>query len=264
MRLDLPAPQPGAASASEVTRQQLAIGLSELAQIPASSRLAPLTTHALAQVDLLGGVWQACPPEGNATSCAHLPTAPPIMAPADISAEEELALQVATDLVQLLSDDGALARSAAGIVPVYLAQLRSQDPDPQSAARQLLMESLDEVWTSDTGILQALDWGAWQLEAYAARESAASRDAAAARSTALRWRAAINAAAASQESWPGAAHRTEELTEGDILDQTARRLASRLPEVRAAEMRAVASLLTDITERLATLGHELPASWLAG
>ncbi len=264
MRLDLPAPQPSAASAAEVTRQQLAIGLSELAQAPASSPLAPLAARAHAQADLLGGVWQACPPTAAPSDCTHLPASPEIVAPTSTAAEKQMALQLATDLVQALSDDGALARSGAGIVPVFLAQLRTLEADPKGAARQLLTTKVDGAWTSDTGVLQALDWGAWQMEAFAARESAAGREPSAARTMAAQWRAAVNAAAASQPTWPGGVHRTDNLSEVEVLEQTARRIAARLAEVPSGELPAVTALLTDISERLLALGFELPASWLAG
>lgn len=256
LRFDTPAPTPEPPSAEETLRQEAAIALQALAAAsPDALGDKQVADRYRTRVELLGGVWQACPPDASEQECEALPTPPAI--PTVTTSEQAIAQRTAaaTALKQLAGKDTSSGVVAAGMLPALLAEFSAEDAPVE------LPDWGSVRWTTSAAVVEALDWGAWQLEALGAR-SGDKESVALARS----YRAAVAAPQASGVSGvrPPSTYVTEQLSRAEIIQRSAVAVAGALPDLAVAERGAVMSYLTEATRQLTAAGREVPASWLAG
>ena len=241
LRLDEPDPTPASPTAAEQVRQREALRAEAFAEFAGSSdpALAALGTHAAAQLDALGGVWQPWPDGGG-------PETPPPPPEADISPSDASgaldALAVATPEVC----DAAVSAVEADDALVYGSICLSRRLD-----RWTLAESLGEagpavpalpatIETADPALVRELDAAAYALDVHAAAARAAGDTeggtALATRAAALRY---IAIAAVDANGWAGTDADPREPFY-DVSDLPA------VPEIDASLARAfVAALATD-------------------
>ncbi|WP_143180293.1 hypothetical protein [Bowdeniella nasicola] len=265
LRIDSAPPTPDTPSATEMARQRAAIALQALADGDAATfgPVAESAAHAKERADLLGGVWQACPQGATETACAALPSAPAIPRVASEADAQVQAREAVAALRELAACDSPGGIVASGILPALHAELPADvtAPSESESSGAALPAWGEGKWTTSPEVIGALDWGAWQIEALAAR----TEDNAKLRELVRRYRAAAHAPAVSgaADVRPPATHITEQLSLPEILERTAHRVAAELPRLPVAERLAALSYLIETSQQLRTAGGTLPASWLA-
>lgn len=174
VRIDSPDPTPEPPSSDEILRQREALRAEALAALdPAGDPdVTALTRHAAAHVHALGGVWRAWP-AGDGPSPTVDPTPDVAVGPDGVlpwlrATESDLRTAV------LDADDGSLATLFASI-----AVSRAVDADNlarAAGAEPALPHLPEQVRTTSSAVVRALDAAAHALEEQAAQTAAAGGD----------------------------------------------------------------------------------------